>query len=42
MLDTLVLGLNLFGTKAIIVYVVVIVAILAIVLYTRRGSAGSM
>ncbi len=42
MVGTFVLGVNLFGTKAIIAYVIVIVAIVAIVLYTRRGGAGSL
>ena len=40
MLANVVLGLNFFGTKAIIVYVVVIVAILAFGVYSRRGPAG--
>lgn len=38
MVESLVLGLNFLGTKAIIVYVVAIVAIVAISLYMRRGS----
>lgn len=36
----LILGLNLLGTKAIIVYIIVIVAIVAVALYTRRGTVG--
>ena len=33
----LVLGLNPLGTKAIIVYVIVILAIIAFGIYSRRG-----
>ena len=33
-----ILALNFFGTKAIIVYVVVILALVAIALYTRRSA----
>jgi hypothetical protein len=35
---SLVLGLHLFGPKEIIVYIVVILALVAIGLYTRRGA----
>jgi len=38
MLEALVLAINPLGTKAIIVYIVVIVAIVAVALYTRRGA----
>jgi hypothetical protein len=40
MTDAIILGLNLLGTKAIIVYLVVIVALVAVGLYTRRGAVG--
>lgn len=40
MISTQVFALNLLGTKEIIVYVVVIVAIIAIGLYMRRGAPG--
>lgn len=40
MTSTLIFGLNLLGTKEIIVYVVVIVAIIAVAMYTRRGAPG--
>ena len=36
----LVLGLNPLGTKAIVVYVIVILAIIALAVYSRRGAAG--
>ena len=38
MLANLVLGLNFFGTKAIIVYIIVILAIIAFGVYSRRGT----
>ena len=34
----IVFALNLLGTKAIIVYIIVIVAIVAVALYMRRGA----
>lgn len=34
------LGLNPFGPKEIVVYVVVILAIIAVAVYSRRGTAG--
>jgi hypothetical protein len=37
---TLVLGLHLFGAKEIAVYVIVILAIIAFAVYSRRGTAG--
>lgn len=36
-MELLMLALNFFGTKAIIVYVVVILAIVAFGIYSRRG-----
>jgi len=33
-----IMAFNLFGTKAIIAYVVVIVVVVALALYTRRGN----
>lgn len=36
--DALVLGINFTGTKAIIVYIVVIIAIVAIALYARGNA----
>ncbi len=33
-----VMAFNLFGTKAIIAYVVVIVVVVALAMYTRRGN----
>lgn len=33
-----ILALNLFGTKAILAYIVVIIIIVAIAMYTRRGN----
>ena len=36
--DALVLGINFAGTKAIIVYIVVIVAIIAVALYARGNA----
>ena len=38
MLADFVLALNFFGTKAIIVYVIVILAIIAFGVYARRGT----
>ena len=37
---SLVLGFHLFGTKEIAVYVIVILAIIAFAVYSRRGTAG--
>ncbi len=34
-----VMGFNLFGTKAILAYIVIIVIIVAVSMYTRRGAA---
>ncbi len=39
MFDEIVLALNLFGTKAIIAYVIIIVAIIAFGVYMRSVSA---
>lgn len=39
-LATIPLGFNVFGAKEIIVYVVVILAIIAFAVYSRRGTAG--
>jgi hypothetical protein len=39
-MHTLVLGLHLFGAKEIAVYVIVILAIIAFAVYSRRGTAG--
>ncbi len=39
MKPTMVMALNLFGPKAIILYIVIIVIIVAIALYMRRGTA---
>lgn len=39
MLEQIVFALNLLGPKAIAAYIVVIIAIVAISLYTRRGAA---
>ena len=36
----LVLGLNPFGPKEIAVYVIVLLAIIAFAVYSRRGAAG--
>lgn len=41
MLDSIVLGLNFLGTKAIIVYIVVVIVLVAIALYMRRGTSGA-
>jgi hypothetical protein len=38
-MHTLVLGLHLFGAKEIAVYVIVILAIIAFAVYSRRGTA---
>jgi hypothetical protein len=40
MVESLVFALNFFGTKAIIAYIVVIVVIVGVAMYTRRGTAG--
>ena len=40
MAESLVLAFNVFGTKEIIVYIVVIVVIVGVAMYTRRGAAG--
>lgn len=40
MLDALIFGLRLFGPKEIAIYVVVIIALVAVGLYTRRGALG--
>ena len=40
MLANILLGLNIFGTKEIIVYIVVILVIVAVAVYSRRGTAG--
>ena len=37
---SLVLGLHLFGPKEIAVYVIVLLAIIAFAVYSRRGAAG--
>jgi hypothetical protein len=37
--SALVLGLNPTGPKEIIVYVIVVLAIIAFAVYTRRGAA---
>lgn len=39
MIESLVLALNLLGTKAIIAYVVVIIAVVAIAMYSRSSAA---
>ena len=39
-LATIPLGFNVFGTKEIIVYVVVILAIIAFAVYSRRSAPG--
>lgn len=36
---SLILGLHLFGTKEIAVYVIVLLAIIALAVYSRRGAA---
>jgi len=41
MLDSIVLGINFLGTKAIIVYIVIIIVLVAIALYMRRGTVNS-
>ncbi len=41
MLDSIVLGIHLFGTKAIIAYIVIIIVLVAIALYMRRGTAST-
>ena len=41
MLDSIVLGINFAGTKAIIAYIVIIIVLVAIALYMRRGTASS-
>jgi hypothetical protein len=40
MIESLVVALNLLGTKAIVVYIVVIVVIAGVAMYTRRGAPG--
>lgn len=40
MFDHAIFAFHVFGTKEIIVYIVAIVAIIAIALYTRRGATG--
>ncbi|HZS92967.1 MAG TPA: hypothetical protein VFE42_36445 [Chloroflexota bacterium] len=40
MVESLVVAVNLLGTKAIIAYIVVIVVIVGVALYTRRGAPG--
>ncbi len=41
MLDSIVLGLNFFGGKAIAVYVVVIIILVVAALYLRRGTVNN-
>ena len=40
MLDTLVFAFRVFGPKEIAVYVIVILALIAVGLYMRRGAVG--